>query len=497
VPNKSRFTPFWLFLIASFLIAFDSVWPGVGVLVYQKRDTVASNSFGWAVAGVGDVNGDGIPDFIVGDPSNDIFGQNNAGSVYLYSGIAGILLYQKHGVDAGDIFGYAVSGTGDVNGDGRADFIVGAPFADPAGVGQGGIANVFSGATGDLLYSINGSGADDNLGTSIGGLKDVNGDGRSDFIVGNPGADPSGLNRAGSAYVYSGIDGSFLFQKDGVRESDNFGSTVTGVGDVNGDGKGDILIGNRHGYSNYEKGVYLYSGANGLLLHQKDFVSDGSEGFPVAGLGDIDGDGKDDFIVGDPRAFPNGLAYAGSAYVYSGATGTLLYEKTGSASSDYFGSSVTGAGDVDGDGTPDFIVGAALSDPEGLYNAGSVYVYSGATGTQLCQINGFQPEDYFGTSVAGLGDINGDGKSELVIGAHEAYSGGSAYVYSYCSAIKGDINNDTNLTPSDIVLELNCIFLGSGDCSLCFADVNCDGLLTPADVVVELNAVFLGAAFPC
>src|SRR6185295_16995485 len=108
----------------------------------------------------------------------------------------------------------------------------------------------------------------------------------------------------------------------------------------------------------------------------------------VAGVGDLNGDGKSDFIIGAPYADPGGLTDGGSAYVYSGATGALLYQKDGTALGDNFGNAVAGVGDVNGDGVADFMVGAQTADPGGIFNAGAAFVYSGATGALLYQKNG-------------------------------------------------------------------------------------------------------------
>ncbi|MFA6548848.1 MAG: integrin alpha, partial [Candidatus Margulisiibacteriota bacterium] len=159
-------------------------------------------------------------------------------------------------------------------------------------------------------------------------------------------------------------------------------------------------------------------------------------GCSVSTAGDVNGDSRSDFIVGAYFADPGGLSAAGTAYVYSGATGTVLYTLNGAAAGDNFGASVSTAGDVNGDGKSDFIVGADLTDPAGVgTNAGTAYVYSGATGTLLYSRNGAAAGDNFGHSVSTAGDVNGDGKSDFIVGAYFAIpvgvgaEAGSAYVY--------------------------------------------------------------------
>ena len=295
----------------------------------------------------GDVNGDGKTDFIVGASGADPGGRSAAGSAYVYSGADGSLLYQRDGGAAGDNFGYSVSTAGDVNGDGKADFIVGAHSADPGGRGSAGSAYVYSGADGSLLYQRDGGSAGDEFGYSVSTAGDVNGDGKADFIVGGLYADPSGRADAGSAYVYSGADGSLLYQKDGGAASDRLGVSVSTAGDVNGDGKTDFIVGAHAadpGGRSAAGSAYVYSGAGGVLFYQRDGGAAGDQfGYSVSAAGDVNGDGKADFIVGATRADPGDRADAGSAYVYSGAEGSILHQRDGETAGDQFGTSVGGA----------------------------------------------------------------------------------------------------------------------------------------------------------
>jgi len=408
------------------------------VLLYQKDGAATNDGLGYSVAGAGDVDGDGKADFIIGAYAADPGGRTDAGSAYLYSGADGSLLYQKDGAAVGDGLGYSVAGAGDVNGDGKADFIIGAYHANPGGRNDAGSAFVYSGATGLLLFQKDGAAGFDYLGISVARAGDVNGDGRADFIVGASNTDPGGRINAGSAFVYSGATGLLLFQKDGAAASNFLGISVAGAGDANGDGKDDFIIGtplaDPGGLTNAGS-AFVYSGATGLLLFQKD----GAAGFDVlgwsvAGAGDVDGDGKADFIIGAYTADPGGRSSAGSAFVYSGADGTLLFQKDGAAAGDQLGWSVAGAGDLNGDGKADFIIGAYTADPGGRGDAGSAYLYSGADGALLYQKDGAAAGDFLGYSVAGAGDLNGDGKADFIIGAYQTDPGGlsnagSAYVY--------------------------------------------------------------------
>ncbi len=175
-----------------------------------------------------------------------------------------------------------------------------------------------------------------------------------------------------------------IYQKNGVSSNQLTGIYVAGAGDVNSDGYADFLIGTTFGVS------YLYSGMTGEEFYQKT-------GATIAGIGDINGDGRADFITGRP-----GVAPAGSAFIYSGVDGNLLYVKDGTNSGDAFGTSVAGAGDVNQDGINDFIIGAERVDSGALTDVGAAYIYSGATGELLYQKFGRMAYERFGWSVGSV-----------------------------------------------------------------------------------------------
>ncbi|NQU47691.1 MAG: FG-GAP repeat protein [Planctomycetes bacterium] len=391
------------------------------------------------MAGAGDVNSDGYDDLIAGAYWADPGGVTDAGSAFVYSGFDGTLLYQWDGGAVSDYLGTSVSGAGDVDGDGVDDIVIGAPYTEYAGVINAGSVYVYSGASGLLLHQWNGTGGWEDFGASVSGAGDVDGDGNADVIVGAWAADPGGLGQAGSAFVFSGASGLMLHHWDGLAVADYFGKSVSGAGDVNGDGFDDLIIGARYadpGGLSEAGSVYVYSGASGLLLHQWDGGAAGDYlGWSVAGAGDVNGDGFDDLIVSAYRASPGGVSFAGSVYVYSGLSGFLLHQWDGDTSAAWFGDSVSSAGDVNGDGFSDVIVGSSNSDPGGLNNSGSAHVYSGIDGYLLHQWDGEFAGDHLGGSVSGAGDVNGDGYSDLIVGAPWASPGGlaeagSVFVYS-------------------------------------------------------------------
>lgn len=312
-------------------------------------------------------------------------------------------------------FGASVARAGDVNLDGRGDFIVGAPAKLTSGF-QTGAAYVYSG-TGSLLFTIPGDpGSNDRLGSSVAGAGDVDGDGRPDLVVGVPYDDTNGNTNNGTVRVYSGANGALLRTFHGSSDWDRFGWSVDGPGDVNGDGRGDVIAGVNYSYPGgpglgYAK---VYSGSTGALLYSWAGPTDGSLfGWSVSGAGDVNLDGRPDLIVGAPFDGTAGSA-AGSARVYSGANGLPLHTRFGSFSDAHFGWGVADAGDLNGDGRPDVVVGAP-----GIPCA--VHAYSG-DGTSLWSQAG---TGEFGWSLSGAGDVDSDGRGDVVVGEPAATQNGN------------------------------------------------------------------------
>ncbi len=407
--------------------------------LHRFNGVAIGDSLGHAVSGAGDVDNDGFADLIVGAWAADPGGNSFAGSAYVYSGVGGALIYQYHGAAAFDELGVAVSGAGDVNNDGFDDFVIGASGASPGGLGSAGSAFVYSGLNGALIYQYDGEDVSVSLGSAVSAAGDVNNDGFDDFIIGSESARPNALFSAGSAMVYSGATGALIYRIDGTVAWDTLGHSVAGAGDVDGDGSDDFLIGAPladPGGVSASGSAFVYSGASGLLLYQYDGTTtfDGM-GESVAGAGDVDQDGFADFIIGAKSTDVGGVVNAGSAFVYSGASGLLLHRFDGDTSSTSFGISVSGAGDFDGDGFDDLIVGANTAAPGGVSNAGSALVYSGASGDLLFRADGEDSQDFLGR-VSGAGDVDGDGRGDVIVGASGEdpsfiTDAGSAYVYSH------------------------------------------------------------------
>ncbi len=433
---------------------------------------------GSKVSAAGDVDGDGTPDFMVSTPGLLSY-YLATGYVTVYSGATGGVLYSLVSPVPGDRFGFDVSQAGDVNNDGFDDFIVGIPHDGTNGL-YSGAAMVYSGVDGSVLYTYQGNAAGRTVGFSVAGLGDINNDGFDDFAVGKPSAIPfSSAPGIGRITVYSGIDGSVIRAHVGAAGS-QMGEEIANAGDVNGDGVNDILAGQPSFQANFNGGsrgrTQVFSGADGALLHTVTGTIDTAmAGATVDGVGDINGDGLADFIVGAPRGSTSTFLTVGNAKVFSGADASVLFQVENDISSTVFAENVAGLGDVNGDGVGDFSVshGGRLSQNGGPpIIKPTVMVFSGADYSLIAKL----PANLSARSHSAdrIGDINGDGMSDIVVGSfHQngtpdggtvrVFLGGTLPVSTYVSDSGNSAQLSLTWLPDDQnINEVSGIFRCSG-----------------------------------
>ncbi|MDA0667412.1 MAG: integrin alpha [Planctomycetota bacterium] len=384
---------------------------GEAEVLFRFDGSVAGERLGEALSLGGDINADGTPDILVGAEFADVGGLTRAGMVVVYSGLDGSLLYQFSGSAAFENFGTAVVSLGDINGDGFDDILIGSPGADPLLLANAGEIDIFSGADGSSLQHIDGTADHALFGSAVAALGDINADGVPDFMVAEAGRNSD----AGRVYIYSGLTSGVIYQIDGLGTA-ALGTGVSSAGDYDLDGTPDFMIGSPFADTGgrTDNGiVQIFSGLTGLEISLLEGLSSLDYfGSSVSGNQNINDDATPDFIIGSPNRNPGGIPSAGSATVFDGATATALFQVTGASIADNLGSSVALAGDVNGDGFGDFIIGARLLDAGGLLDAGSVFVFSGLNGDLLLRADGGNSQDNMGDSVAGGVDINGDGYAE-------------------------------------------------------------------------------------
>ncbi|MBF0161098.1 MAG: DUF4347 domain-containing protein, partial [Magnetococcales bacterium] len=479
---------------------------------FRLDGVAAGDESGGSVSSAGDINGDGFDDLIIGAASAAPHGLSAAGSSYVLFGNAsgfhtplnlsslqGSNGFRLDGDSAGAWSGGSVRSAGDVNGDGFDDLIVGAYMAAANALSSSGSSHVvfgkadgfaatlnLSSLNGSTGFRLDGEAAGDSSGFSVSSAGDVNGDGFDDLIIGAMRARSS----AGSSYVVFGrahgfqaaislasLDGTTGFRLDGEAADTWSGESVSSAGDVNGDGFDDLIIGAKSADPNSITSAgscyVVFGKARGFATALNLSSLNGSTGFRLDGAaafdrlgdavrsaGDVNGDGFDDLIVGASGAEPHDITAAGSACVIFGKSsgfaavinlsalnGSNGFRLDGETARGNLGISVDSAGDINGDGFDDLIVGADRGTPtHALYHAGSSYVVFGkATGfaaaiplSSLNGSNGFRVDggaahDYSGGSVSSAGDVNGDGFDDLIIGAKRAdpntlARAGSSYV---------------------------------------------------------------------
>lgn len=376
-------------------------------ILREWRGESANEQFGWIARNIGDVDGDRIADVVTSAPTKSIGGAS-AGRIYVYSTGTGSLRWSADG-QPGDRLGIGVEGAGDANRDGVPDVIASAP--------GGGYAKVYSGDDGRVLLTFRAEDRADAFGRHVAGIGDIDRDGFGDVVIGAPGNDAAG-DGAGRAYVYSGKDGHSILTLTGERAGDAFGSAVAGYADA----KSMLLLVGAPGAGAKNRGrTYVYDRYTDVYHARTTpkFVIEADETGSALGAmflsvpGDVDRDGVPDAYASDFSNSAKGPS-TGRVVVHSGKDGRRLLTLTGDTPGEGFGTSPSVAGDVNGDGHADLIVGA-WQYAGAATSGGRAYLYSGKDGTLLKTITCRVPGDTFGFDANELGDVDGDGIADLLI----------------------------------------------------------------------------------
>lgn len=437
---------------------------------WTLEPNLANMQFGFSVAAAGDMTGEGYGDIIVGAPGYD-GGEAEEGAIFIYPGTYegpnSLHMCIGKGRQADAHLGSSVAGAGDINGDGYDDVVVGAPDYDVSRTDEGLVIVIYGSASGPPNYvdpsvaewSARGAQTGAYLGQMAAGAGDVNGDGCADLLAGAHAFD-HGTTNEGAVFLWEGSpeglgDSGTPGNADWMAES-NMASALLGAsggtaGDVNGDGYSDIVAGayNTSNGETSEGRVYAwYGGPEGLgdtgSPENADWMVESNHayarfGYAVSTAGDVNGDGYSDVVVG-AYSYDDG-AESGGVYCFGGsATGletTASWEKHYPGANSAFGYAVAAAGDVDGDGFGDVIVGVKLGESDGYADEGLAYLYGGSQAGLAPNAGwigaGGQTNCFYGAAVAGAGDVNGDGFDDVMVGAprwdHGQTDEGQVFLY--------------------------------------------------------------------
>jgi hypothetical protein len=445
---------------------------------------------GSAVAPAGDVNGDGFSDVLVGSYAFDN-GQKDEGSVFVWYGKANATSANSqeiNGFQNGCQFGHSVADAGDVNGDGFGDIVVGA-FDYNSGQPNSGAAYVYYGSlqgidlnTVTKIENVSGSTM---LGYSVAGAGDVNADGYDDIIIGDMGYfvswDPQKGLVEGAALVYYGSPQGLNKNTFSVLKTNqtisSFGSAVSSAGDVNGDGFDDVMVGDPNYDKQFDEGaVYIFHGSSQGINTTPAIILEGNQqsgelGISIADAGDINGDGFDDIVAGTPF-YNDGQSIEGATLIFYGSSSGISNNVTSLANNlgqGSLGYSASGAGDLNGDGFDDIAVFCSISQA----GEGVTLVYYGSSNG----INNNSPKvtldvghpSYFGSGLSSAGDYDGDGYGDLLIGSVNSSPNSSGACFMFFGSPTGIYSQ------IPLKFESNVANSQMGASVACAGDINGDG----------------------
>lgn len=416
---RSRFLVSILFALCS--VVLFSFRADARTMFLDNPMRLPFSGFASSLALAGDVDGDGTGDYLVGAYNHRWNNNDRQGRAFVFSGTKGNLLFtiDNPSPQIEAAFGFSVASAGDVNKDGIPDFLIGA-----LGQEERGKAFLFNGKDGKLLYTLqapnlqNGAG----FGWAVASLGDLTNDGIPDIAVG-----AFAQENIGYVYLFNGSDGKHLRTIAPPAGSLAFGWSLSAAGDTNKDGIPDIVVGAPYttvGQNTVQGQAYVFSGKDDALLLTLDNpqpMAGGVFGWRMTSVGDQDKDGVPDLLVGAPYQNVNKVISQGAAYVFSGATGKLLFPLKDPVPRPYavFGYTVAEGPDVNQDGTPELLVGAPYQTVDQFHVQGEVFLFNGRDGRHLTTFDNPYPHQgsSFGYTVVSPGDVNGDKIPDFAIGA--------------------------------------------------------------------------------
>jgi hypothetical protein len=411
----------WVSLFLFFLCSVPTIGES-RTMILDNPQRMAFSGFASSLALVGDIDGDQVPDYLVGAYDNRWDKNDRQGRVFVFSGKSGKLLFpiDHPSPQKAAAFGFAVASAGDINKDGANDFLIGA-FGQDDGRGK---VFVFNGKDGKLLYPVQalqrqpGAG----FGWALTSVGDLNGDNTPDFAVG-----AFAHEGAGQVFVFNGQDGKLLRTIMPPAGSFTFGWALASMRDLNNDGLRELLVGAP--YTNVGKNpvqgqAYVINGKDGNVLYTLDNpqpIAGAVFGWRLIDAGDLNKDGVSDILVGAPYQDVDNVIAQGSAFAFSGANGQMLFPLKNPVPRPYaaFGYSLSESADMNQDNVPEILVGAPYQTVDEFHVQGEVFLFNGQDGRHLTTFDNPYPHQgsSFGYTVASPGDVNGDKIPDFAIGA--------------------------------------------------------------------------------
>ena len=420
-PNANVFN----FSTAGKIVALSGV---DGSALWEYAGWQDNQNFGSYVTRPGDINGDGIDDFIVAEPEANYLALVQCGRITGISGANGGMLWQKYGASDYSELGRRIMSVGDTNNDGIRDLLLAQPMASTNGLSRNGVLELVSGNAYVSLWTVNGDRAGEMLGQNVKTVGDLNADGVGEVVSHAPSASTNGLYFNGCVTVLSMTNGARLWRVDGGTSLAHLGDVVANGIDCNGDGVEDLLsrssIASVGGF--FDNGALVsLSGVDGSQLWERSGPSHGSQMGAAFMVGsDINFDGVSDLIIGLPYEDANFQPNSGSIYAISAADGSTLYTANGIFPYGELGKSLRSVGDVNGDGFEDFLTGVDTAGTQGRVDNGYVQVHSGMNGMMLWLNSGTTSGERLGTVSINIPDVSGDGLADILVSSHMADSNG-------------------------------------------------------------------------